>query len=120
LQLSADLAKLLVDERKTLGLTQTEFGDQLGMSQSGVGTWEAGGRNLGHLHVHQIEAAEAALNLPKGNLLRRLGLVDETVDFETFVMAHPELSPDLKEAFCSIYRLFMSKDGGLPEGGVNQ
>lgn len=114
LELSADLGALIAHERKQREWSQAELADKMGMRQSGIATYEAGSRQLGHLHVHIIEAFERVFKMPAGSILDRLGLVARQVDFETFILSS-DLPERLKYAFRDLYRAFMAKDG-LPDG----
>jgi len=115
LELSEALGALIAEERKARKWSQTQLADKLGMRQSTLATYESGSRQLGHLHVHIIEALGVALEMPRGSILERLGLVEREIDFITFVMSRPELDKRMQMAFCDLYVLFTEK-GELPEG----
>lgn len=112
-ELNAALGNLIAEERKARGWSQTDLADRMDMAQSAIATYEGGGRQLGALHVHIIEALEQVFELPKGSILDRLGLIARHIDFETFVLSYTEMPEALRYAFRDLHRAYMSK-GGLP------
>jgi len=110
LELSAALGALIKAERERRDWTAAQLAERLGMRQSGVSTWENGGRHFGGLHIHNVMALEDVFELPRGAIFKRLHAVEDDTDFETFVMSRRELNLAQKGAFRELYRAFVVKE----------
>lgn len=110
LELSGAMGALIKEERERRGWTAQELGNRMEMGQSGISTWENGGRHYGGITLHNIEALEIVFGMPPGAIFWRLGVVQEIQDFETFLMSRPELNTAQKKAFRDLHKVMTTKD----------
>jgi len=94
-------------------VSQAALGERVGVPQTTVSRWEAGGVGL---TLDQVVTLEHALSLPPGGLLRAAGYVADDEGgggVEAAVRADGRLDPALRDELVALYRLFVRTSGRL-------
>ena len=81
-------------------ITQGELARRLGVPQNYVSRWETGARPI---KLDDLERIEAAVEIPKGTILRRAGYVDDPTDARTMIAGDPRLNPPERSAVLLAY-----------------
>lgn len=81
-------------------ITQGELARRLGVPQNYVSRWETGARPI---KLDDLERIEAAVEIPKGTILRRAGYVDDPTDTRTMIAGDPTLAPPERSDLLALY-----------------
>lgn len=79
------IGKRMRQLRKSLGLTQSDFGEPIGLKQAIIGQMENGSRSITDRTVSDIcrefDVSETWLRTGEGEMFRKLTTLDEITDF---------------------------------------
>src|SRR5690606_17021743 len=102
-ELARALGALIEAERKRHGMTQEVLAAEMGVSQNAITSWERGAI-ASALRLPVIVPLEDVLRLTRGALLKRLGALPQTPDFEAVVLTNMGINEKQKEAMIRLYR----------------
>lgn len=107
--------------REDADLSQTEFAPKIGVDQSTLSRWELGqgGPNMINRWAPTVLLAEKALALPRGQLFRDAGLLEEdgggVADTRTAITRDPNLTRRHRRALALVYDALVATSGDEPD-----
>lgn len=87
--------------RHDAGLSLDQLGKRLGVSPSNIGMWERADRRVS---IPALVAVGLACEMPGHTVLTRAELVEDQLDLEQAILAHPRLSSDGRRALIVMAR----------------
>ena len=100
--------------RNAAGLTQEQLGERVPMDQSLLSRYE-GGRAFPPLQT--MWAIEAALGVPRGQIQRRAGLIDEAVSTRDWLARDGTLDPESRRFMLAAYEYAVGRSVLPPPPG---